>query len=245
MGKYFYKLLVEYDGTDFCGWQIQPGKRTVQQTLREKIEVFTREQINLQGSGRTDTGVHAQGQVASFGLTGFIEPQELYYRLNRMLPDDIAIKRVTMTDEAFDPRRNATSRLYRYYIAETPQALSRRQSYQFHRRLNIGALNKAATIIKGRHDFSSFCRLKSLKDDNHCRVMKSRWFRYAGMLVYEVEADRFLHHMVRRLVGAMLAVEESRISLTQLKDYLNIKANVKYSVPALGLILIKVNYRRE
>jgi tRNA pseudouridine38-40 synthase len=183
--------------------------------------------------------------VVSFGLTDYIEPEELYYRLNRILSDDIAVKQVSLTHSDFDPRREATSRLYRYFIAETPQALNRRQCCQLHRRLDIARLNKAAAVFKGRHDFSSFCRQKSLKDDNHCRVLKSRWYRYSGLLTYEVEADRFLHHMVRRLVGAMLAVEESRISLTQLKDYLNIKANVKYSVPALGLILIKVNYRRE
>jgi tRNA pseudouridine38-40 synthase len=245
MGKYYYKLIVEYDGTDFSGWQIQPEKRTVQDILQNTVRLLTREKAILLGAGRTDAGVHAEGQVAAFSLDKFIEPAELYYRLNRMLPDDIAIKKITPAKDRFDPRRDAYSRIYRYYIAESPNALYRHIHYQSYRPLNIDILNKAAALFRGNHDFTAFCKTKSLKQDNHCEVYVSRWFRYSGALIYEVKANRFLHHMVRRLVGAMIAVENSKIGLTHIKAFLNNKGGAKYNAPARGLVLIKVNYRRE
>jgi tRNA pseudouridine38-40 synthase len=149
------------------------------------------------------------------------------------------------TSPDFDPRRLAVERTYRYYITETPRPLIRNSCYEIHRGLAIDKLNRAARLFKGRHDFSGFCKRKSLKEDNHCRVIQSRWFRYSGLLVYEVKADRFLHHMVRRMVGTMLAHEDSKINLTQLKAFLNNEINAKFSVPAQGLVLVNVKYRRE
>jgi tRNA pseudouridine38-40 synthase len=217
----------------------------VQDVLQKTIRTFTREEIKLQGAGRTDTGVHAIGQVASFATESYFTPDDLLYRLNRMLPDDIAISKINTVGLKFDPRRNAYSRTYRYLIAESPQPLYRHTRYHYGRRLNIYKLNRAASQFRGSHDFTSFCRKKSLKQDNRCEIYVSRWFRYNGALVYEVKANRFLHNMVRRLVGAMLAVERSKLTLTRLKSFLNNKESVRYSVPANGLILTKVSYRRE
>jgi len=251
MKKYCYKLIVEYDGTDFYGWQIQPRERTVQQEIKEAIEKFTRQKIKLEGAGRTDTGVHALGQVAAFTTENYFKPADLLYRLNRILPDDVVIKKVSSIRPDFDPRRDAISRTYHYQIAETPQALSRHGCLQLYHRLDLTILNEAAEIYIGRHDFSAFCRQKSLKDNNHCQIEKSRWFRRNGMLVYEVKADRFLHHMVRRMVGAMLAVEEAKLSLTQLKTFLNNKSDfkthsgIRFSVLARGLVLVEVKYGRK
>jgi len=245
MSKYCFKIIIEYDGSEFCGWQIQPAKRSVQQVIINAIKKFTREDIKLEGAGRTDAGVHAIGQVGLFCLDKLYNIEEILYRLNRLLPDDIAIKKVTRVPPGFDPRRMATQRVYRYYITETPQPLIRNRCHEIHRKLDIHRLNKSARLFPGRHDFTSFCKQKSLKDDNHCRIVESRWFRHGGLLIYEVKADRFLHHMVRRLVGAMLAYENLKINLTQLKAFLNNTSNVKYSVPANGLVLINVSYRRE
>jgi len=245
MDRHYYKLIVEYDGTDFSGWQIQPGKRTVQEVLQNVIGLLTGEEIVVLGAGRTDTGVHALGQVASFWSEKYVKPSELHYRLNRILPDDIAIKKVVQASPGFDPRRHAFSRVYRYYIAESPQVLSRHTRYQSYRPLNMDILNKAARLLKGKHDFTAFCKRKSLKQDNHCQIFVSRWFRYGGALIYEVEANRFLHHMVRRLVGTMLAAENLKLGLTHIKAFLNNKCAARYNAPAKGLILIKVNYRRE
>ncbi len=238
-------MIVEYDGSDFWGWQIQPNRRTVQGVLQETIAKYARQRIVLVAAGRTDAGVHATGQVCSFSLDEFIEPAELYYRINRILPDDICVGKIGRAPEGFDPRRHAHCRSYRYYIAESPKPLYRHMQYRFYRRLNIDILNKSARMFIGNHDFAAFCRRKSLKGDNRCRVFASRWFRYGGALVYEVNANRFLHHMVRRMVGAMLAVECSKINLTHIKAFLNNKENVRFNVPANGLVLTKVSYRRE
>lgn len=245
MPRFCYKLLIEYDGTDFHGWQLQPGKRTVQREISRAIEAYSREKIKLEGAGRTDSGVHAVGQVASFCLGRNFEVDELRYRLNRILPDDIAIKKVSRTSGAFDPRRQAMRRTYRYYISESSRPLLRHMCFEVQSKLDILKLNRAAEVFLGRHDFTSFCKQKSLKGNNHCRIYLSKWFRYRGLLVYEVKADRFLHHMVRRMVGAMLAVESSKLNLTQLRAFVNNKSNVKYSVPAKGLVLLDVTYRRE
>ena len=245
MSKYCYKLIIEYDGTAFHGWQIQPGRRTVQQTIIDAIKTFTRETVKLEGSGRTDAGVHAIGQVGAFCCEHKYDCDDLRYRLNCLLPDDIAIRKISSAKPGFDPRRMASSRTYRYYICESRQPLNRNICHEVYNRLDIDRLNKAANILMGYHDYSAFCKRKSLKDDNHCRIAKSIWFRRNGLLTYEVKADRFLHHMVRRLVGAMLAYGNSKLNLTQLKAFLNNKANVKYSVPAKGLILINVTYRRD
>jgi tRNA pseudouridine38-40 synthase len=238
-------MIVEYDGTDFSGWQIQPAKRTVQDVIQQTLIQYCRQQIKLIGSGRTDAGVHAVGQVCSFHTDTYFEPGQMMYRLNRMLPADVAVKKIGRAINGFDPRRNATSRTYRYSIAEAPGPLYRHIQFQAYRRLDLDVLNQAAVLFKGQHDFTSFCKRKSLKENNRCHVTVSRWFRYREALIYEVAADRFLHHMVRRMVGTMLAFESSRISLTHIRSFLNNKENVRFNSPANGLTLIRVRYGRK
>jgi len=243
--KFNHKMIVEYDGTNFNGWQIQPGKRTVQGTLQSAISTYTREKISVLGAGRTDAGVHAIWQVCAFKLSKSHRPADLRFRLNQILPADVKIIKALHADATFDPRRGATTRTYKYYIAEKPAPLMRHFRYQPGQSLEIRILNRAAALLQGEHDFTAFCRRKSLKVDNRCRVYLSRWFRYQGALIYQVTANRFLHHMVRRMVGGMLAVARSKISLTQFKRYLNNKDEVRFSVPAAGLILTRVTYGKE
>jgi tRNA pseudouridine38-40 synthase len=245
VNKFRYKLIVEYDGTDFSGWQIQPEKRTAQGLLQNAISVFTGENVKLIGAGRTDAGVHATGQVCSFTAINYIKPSELHYRLNRMLPKDLAVARIVLAHDDFNPQMDAVSRTYRYYISERPDPLLRRLRYEYNRRLNLKMLNTAAALFIGNHDFSAFCKKKSLKSSNCCEIYSSGWFRYGRSLIYEITANRFLHHMIRRMVGAMLAFEGLKIDLTHLKAFINNKADVRFSVPAKGLILTKIKYRRE
>jgi len=244
MTRFYYKMIVEYDGTEFSGWQIQPNKRTVQGILQDAIASYTRLPIKLVGAGRTDAGVHAVGQVCGFSTEARFEVSELKYRLNRILPDDIAVVDTRRARQGFNPRRNAISRTYRYSIGEGRRPLSRHAEYQILRQLEIGKLNEAAALFIGQHDFTAFCRRKSLRKENYCEIYESRWFRYGGRAVYEIQANRFLHHMVRRVVGVMLAVEASKIDLTQIEEFLNNKAAVKYNVPAKGLVLTAVKYGR-
>jgi len=244
MKQYFYKLLVEYDGAEFCGWQIQPGRRTVQGEVRKFIEIYTHQPIKLVGAGRTDSGVHAVGQVCSISLNADFPPEELLYRLNCMLPRDIGIRKISRAPSDFDPRHWATARTYRYFISETPRPMLRFYSYQSHRELHIDRLNRAAKLFKGEHDFILLCKRISRKENNNCLVYKSRWFRYGGLLIYEVTANRFLHHMVRRMIGLMLAYESAKLRLTQIKAFLNNRAedNARFSVPACGLVLNEVTF---
>ena len=244
MKQFCYKMIVEYDGTEFYGWQIQPGKRTVQGELQGFIEIYTRQEIKLLGSGRTDSGVHALGQVCSFTTNTDYPPEELLYRLNHMLPKDIGIRQISRTHLGFDPRRWATKRNYRYFISEMSRPLLRYYSYRFNRQLDITRLNRAARLYLGKHDFRLFCKAVSRKENNECNIIKSRWYRYGGLLIYEVDADRYLHHMVRRMVGLMLAYECAKINLTQIEAFLNNRINedVRYSAPACGLILNKVTF---
>jgi tRNA pseudouridine38-40 synthase len=246
MKQFFYKMVVEYDGTEFSGWQIQPGKRTVQGELQNFIEIYTRQEIKLLGSGRTDSGVHALGQVCSFSTNTDFPPEELIYRLNQMLPRDIGIRQLSRTNPGFDPRRRATMRNYRYYISESPRPLARFYSYRINRELDIRRLNRVAKLYLGKHDFALFCKAVSRKDNNECIIFKSRWYRYGGLLIYEVTADRYLHHMVRRMVGLMLAYEKAKINLTQIETFLNnrTKEEVRFSVPACGLVLNEVTFGR-
>jgi tRNA pseudouridine38-40 synthase len=247
MKQYWYKIIVEFDGTEYYGWQIQPGKQTVQGIIQDMIEVYARQEVKLFGSGRTDSGVHALGQVCCFALNTDFPPEELFYRLNQMLPKDIGIKKVSRTYPYFDPRREAISRTYRYYISESPQPLLRLYSYRYFRKMNIDRLNRSAKMFMGEHDFTMLCKASSRKDNNRCHVYQSRWFRYNGLLTYEVNANRFLHHMVRRMTGMMLAYECSKISLTQIEAFLNnsTEENTRFNVPACGLVLIKVFFGRE
>lgn len=246
MKQFYYKMVVEYDGTEFSGWQIQPGKRTVQGEVQKFIEIYTRQEIKLLGSGRTDSGVHALGQVCSFSTNTDYPPEELIYRLNQMLPRDIGIRQLSRTYPGFDPRHRATMRNYRYYISERPRPLARLYSYRSNRELDIQRLNRAARQYLGKHDFSLFCKAVSRKENNECIIFKSCWFRYGGLLIYEVTADRYLHHMVRRMVGLMLAYEKAKINLTQIEAFLNnrTKEEVRFSAPACGLVLNEVTFGR-
>lgn len=244
MKRYFYKLVIEYDGTDFCGWQVQPNKRTVQGEIEKAISAITRTPVRIFGAGRTDSGVHARMQIASFYLDKLIDHREVETRLNRMLPKDIAIKKLVRAAVGFNPRRQATLRTYRYFIAEDRNPFLRRFSYHIGRKLNIDKLNDGAALFEGEHDFGSLCKQSSRKQNNYCVVHKSRWFRRGRLVCYEISADRFLHNMVRRIVGVMLAYEQTKLSLTQIKAILNnnFDEQVKFNAPPCGLILHEIKF---
>jgi len=243
MSLYRYKMIVEYDGTNYAGWQIQPNLKTVQSEIQNMLKSFFREDIKLAGAGRTDSGVHAAGQVCSFTSSVKNDCDDIAYRLNRMLPDDIAVRKVSMADLDFNPRY-ASSRVYRYYVAESPDVQKRHFRYRLHKSLNIDRLKRSAQMFLGKHDFSAFCKSQSLKENNDCYILKSDWFRYDRALIYEIEGNRFLHNMVRRIVGVMFNYEQKKINLTHIRKFLNNNEMVKYPVPANGLVLKEVKYGR-
>jgi len=238
------KLKIEYDGTDFSGWQKQPKLRTVQGEIEDKLTGILQEKITLTGSGRTDVGVHALEQVANFKTESKLNLVSMHRGLNSLLPEDILIKEVEEVDSDFNSRYGAKSRVYRYKIYSGRDIFQRRYAWEVSYPLNFERMKKATPVILGRQDFTSFCVSKSAKPDNHCQVMRADWKKDGNRLEFEIEADRFLHTMVRSLVGTLIDVGRGYFSL---KDFINIlkakdhkKAGL--TAPAKGLYLVRVNY---
>jgi len=239
-------LKLEYCGTDFVGWQMQANHRTVQGELADKLRLFLRHDVKITGSGRTDSGVHALAQYANFETNSAFRPVDIIHKLNLLLPKDIAVLECREVADHFDSRRDAIQRTYRYKICERPNAVDREFSWVLRKRYDISHLRRLSELIKTSRHFDNFCKTKSRRENNNCIIYESRWIRRGGFLVYEISANRFLHHMVRLLVGAMIAVLEGLISDEHfeliLKNKIDEKA--KYIAPACGLYLAEVGYER-
>lgn len=238
------KLKIGYDGTDFSGWQKQPKLRTVQGEIEEKLKKILQEKITLIGSGRTDVGVHALEQVANFKTESKLILISIHRGLNSLLTEDILIKDVEDVDLDFNSRFSAKSRLYRYKICLGKDIFLRRFAWEVSYCLDLSKIKKATKIILGRQDFTSFCVSKSAKPDNHCFVFRAGWKKDGKRLEFEIEADRFLHTMVRSLVGTLIDVGRGYFSLKDFTDILKAKDHKKagLTAPAKGLYLVKVDY---
>src|SRR3989337_2189907 len=238
------KLKIEYDGTGFSGWQKQPKLRTVQGEIEDKLTGILREKITLIGSGRTDVGVHALAQVANFKTETKLNLVSMHRGLNSLLPKDILIKDVEEVDSDFNSRYGAKSRVYRYKICLGKDIFLRRFAWEVSYCLDLSKIKKATKIILGRQNFTSFCVGKSAKPNNHCFVFRAFWKKDGNKLEFEIEADRFLHTMVRSLVGTLIDVGRGYFSLKDFADILKAKDHKKagLTAPAKGLYLVRVNY---
>jgi tRNA pseudouridine38-40 synthase len=238
------KLEIEYDGTDFYGWQIQPKLRTVQGEIQNKLETILGHKINLIGAGRTDVGVHALGQVANFKTASELRKNSIINGLNGLLPDDIVIKRIEEVDLNFNSRYDAKSRLYKYRIYLGRTAIWRKYVWEVLYSLNLENILEATKKIEGEHDFSSFCVAESSKDNNFCRVFSAIWEKSNDELIFKIEADRFLHAMVRSLVGTLVEVGRGYFSVSDFADIMEAKDRKKAgpTAPACGLYLVEVKY---
>jgi tRNA pseudouridine38-40 synthase len=239
------KLVIEYDGSDFSGWQIQPDQRTVQGVIEEVLEKILKEDINLIGAGRTDVGAHALAQVANFKTKNELELKAIFEGANSLLPDDVLIKEIQEVDSDFNARYSARSKVYRYRIYLKRTALLNRYVWEVLSPLDTKKIEETTQAISGEHDFSSFCVAKSAKDDNRCKVISARWTQKNQALVFEIEANRFLHSMVRSLVGTLVDVARGYFSPSDFLEILNAKDRKKagLTAPAKGLYLVKVNYK--
>ena len=238
------KLEIEYDGTDFYGWQIQPKLRTVQGEIQEKLEIISGHKINLIGAGRTDVGVHALEQVANFKTTSELDKSAIINGLNGFLPDDIVIKKTEEVDLNFNSRYNAKSRLYKYRIHLGRTAILRNYVWEVLYSLNLENIFEATKKIEGEHDFSSFCVVESTKDNNVCHVFYVNWEKSGDELIFKIEADRFLHTMVRSLVGTLVEVGRGYFSVSDFVNIMEAKDRKKAgpTAPACGLYLAEVKY---
>ena len=238
------KLTLEYDGTNFVGWQTQTNGRSVQEEVAKVLRQVLQERIILHGAGRTDSGVHARGQVANFLTTSTFDVNLLLRALNGNLPDDVCIHGIEEVPEQFRARHDAKSRVYRYEISLSPIAIGRQYRWFVKYVLDVDVMNSIAALIVGEHDFESFCKYAAEVEHYRCTVSKSEWISLPGGLAYEIRANRFLHGMVRALVGTMVDLGRGRTSATTFPDILVAKdrTSAGMAAPAHGLYLEEVIY---
>ena len=245
------KLVIEYQGTGFAGWQYQPNQRTVQGEVIGAIFRVTDQRVPVIGAGRTDAGVHALGQVANFKIDHKLEAGRFRDAINYYLPDDIRIRESSEVDRTFHATRDATFRRYRYLLSNEKSAIYRNLRWENPVSIDVDVLREAAEAVLGEHDFSPFCVVASRKEDNTCRIERSEWQRIGPLLVYEIRGNRFLHSMIRSLVGAMVNIASQtqdtnsrNLTLERFRDIINAQTDerVVFTAPAHGLYLVSVGY---
>jgi tRNA pseudouridine38-40 synthase len=236
---------IGYDGTDFSGWATQPGRRTVQGELESALATVLRTPVRLTVAGRTDTGVHATGQVAHADVPRGADPDVLRRRLSRLLPDDVAVHGIRVAPDGFDARFGALRRHYEYRVADratTAAPLLRRNTLIWPRQLDEVAMGVAARGLVGEHDFAAFCRRREGATTVR-ELQRLDWERGPdGVLVCRVSADAFCHNMVRSLVGALVAVGDGRRHASWPAEVLASGVRTGDVAPARGLTLVAVDY---
>jgi tRNA pseudouridine38-40 synthase len=238
-----YKLTIQYDGSVYAGWQIQENSNTVQGTISDAIHILLKEKVNLIGSGRTDSGVHALGQVANFRVDQSIDVHRFSHSLNSILPEDISITNIEVVDEKFHSRFDAKDRSYLYLVSKFKSPFYNNYSI-LKKNLNILHLNNIANELLGEHDFSSFCRKNSDVKNKNCKVTSIGWKETGNFYLFFISADRFLHGMVRTIVGTLLKVESLNGAQEIVEKIMNAKNReaAGETVAAKGLFLRKVTY---
>ena len=241
------KLVVEYDGTHYLGWQVQPKGSTIQEVLQEKLFSLTGERVHLMGSGRTDAGVHALGQVAHFKTKSLLDPQTIQRALNGLLPSDIVIQSVVEVDEGFHARRSSKSKVYEYRILNRNLRSAFHKGYAWHipQKLNLKEMKKATRQLIGEHDFASFQSVGSPQKTTFRKVNRAEWrLGRDGFLRFEIEANGFLKQMVRAIVGTLVEVGKGKIRSKAFRRVLDSKDRSKAgpTAPAHGLFLKEVKY---
>lgn len=241
-----YRILLEYDGSLFHGWQAQPEHTSVQETLQHAITVACRQSTVVVGSGRTDAGVHARGQVAHFVLPMAVNPYRLRRSLNGLVGDGIAVLDVEQVHDEFHARYDARRRRYHYYVSVQPRALDAHLRYLVRPAPDFETMNEAAHALVGQHDFDSFCRTRSTTHNRVCTVYAASWHAESrsGDWYFAIEADRFLHGMVRAIVGTLLQIGHGQRGREQLAAVLasRDRREAGPAAPALGLVLEEVSY---
>jgi tRNA pseudouridine38-40 synthase len=243
------RLRVEYEGTRYLGWQLQPDGPTVQGVLEQALRTALREPVRVRGAGRTDAGVHAFGQVAAVAVS---QPpadlRRLLRSLNALTPDDVSIREVTLVDDAFDPRRDASSRVYDYRIwrESAPSVFWRRWCWHYPRPLDVAAMTTAASDLVGEHDFAAFCGADPAAPPQSTvrRVLDCRLVDEGPILRLRIEATAFLKHMVRNIVGTLVEIGLGERPATAIPGLLASRDRrlAGETCPPEGLVLVAVNY---
>lgn len=244
MKAHNYRLIIQYDGTDYCGWQIQDNGVSIQQKLTEALEILLKEKIILIGSGRTDAGVHALGQTANFESDQRIDYYKFLHSLNAILPKDIAVREISKASDKFNARFSAKKRSYVYLFAKTKSPFYYKYSYSCGAELDCARLNDLSATLEGEWDFTSFARTQCETLEKRCFIHTIYWKEKTDFYMFYIEANRFLHGMVRAITGTLLYAFKNNLNDEYLIETLRAKDRTAaaQSVPAKGLFLFKVKY---
>jgi len=242
-----YKMIIAYDGSRYKGWQrLGDGENNIQGKIETVLSRLLKVETQIIGSGRTDAGVHARGQVANFHCKKNIEIQVFLGEVNHYLPEDISVLSLEKVDEAFHARFNAVSKTYRYYILQKPMHDPFVRKYSLHvpEFLDVEAMEEAATLVVGEYDFTTFTNAKSKKKSMVRRLDRLEIFPEDDYLVLEFEGNGFLHNMVRRLSGTLIQIGLNQLKAKDMKKFLDAKdrQKVTYIAESKGLFLESVSY---
>lgn len=236
------KGICEYDGTNYSGWQKQINSNSIQEEIEQALSTILSEKVSIVGSGRTDAGVHAFNQVFHFKTNRELDLNALKKSCNGLLPSDIAIKSFTIEKEDFHSRYSARNRTYLYVVAKRKNVFFDRYSWTIYGNLNVEALLEIQKFFIGKKDFVSFCKAHDEVENKICNVNYSHWFNKRDFLLYCIRADRFIHGMVRGIVGLSVEFARGKVSLDEIKEVIDGKRRCPLWAPSKGLILYKVEY---
>lgn len=239
-----YLLEISYLGTKYAGWQSQPNANSVQAEIEKALSILLKQNIAILGSSRTDAGVHAKQQTASFDVDKTLNLEDLQYRLNQILPGDIAINSITLVHDDFHPRFDAKCRAYEYHIARKKSPFNTATDYTFTAALDVEAMNQAASILLKHTDFQCFSKSNTDVFTYNCSIEYAYWTVNGAQLTFHIKANRFLRGMVRAIVGTLLEVGLGKINLEAFEQIILSKNRKKAgrAVPAHGLCLVAVQY---
>ena len=240
-----YFITFSYDGTRYHGWQIQPNGDSVQERLEWALSTLLRREVNVTGAGRTDAGVHARVMVAHFDFEEAIDCKQLCYKLNRLLPFDIAVQEVKQVSDDMHARFSATSRTYHYYIHTKKDPFRRAYSCEIHYPLDFALMNEAGKILTTYEDFGAFCKSHTDVKTTICHVTEARWVQTSETAWYfRITANRFLRNMVRAVVGTLIDVGRGKLSIEEFCKVIEGKRRTEAgeSMPGNALFLEDVRY---
>lgn len=236
------KGVCEYDGTNYSGWQKQKNSNSIQEEIEKALSIIFGEKISIVGSGRTDAGVHALNQVFHFKYNDKIDLVTTQKSLNGLLPPDISIKSLSIEKENFHSRYSAKKRTYLYIISKRKNVFYDNFSWTIFGQLNIERLFEIQEHFVGKKNFASFCKAEEEVENKICKVSYSRWFSKKDFLLYFISADRFIHGMVRGIVGLSVEFARGKLSRDVVQEILESKQRCPLWAPSKGLILYKVEY---
>ncbi|MDQ7066050.1 MAG: tRNA pseudouridine(38-40) synthase TruA [candidate division KSB1 bacterium] len=239
-----YRLLLEYDGSHFFGWQIQPGLRTVQGELEDAVQTLTKERVRIHCAGRTDRGVHALGQVANFKLQDYWQPEKIQHALNGITDKDIAVLNVELVPDEFHARFDARARQYIYFFSMRPVAVGRHYTFYCKFDLDLQAMRAAAEHLYGEHHFEAFSQKTPEEKHYLSHIELIEWERQGDRIGFRIRANRFLHNMVRIIMGTLIQVGRGKLTPDDFGNILAARSrdHIGFKAPAHGLFLEKVFY---